>query len=468
MSLKSKDLFDGIVRRFVLHIAVAWGILAFAIVASYTPLSAQSETPQPTNTPLPENVVRTVQTLNSTVAEDLADGELLRLKRGTIQQISYAPDGQTIAVATNIGVWLYETSGSNARYLADLSPVWSVSWSPDSRLLASGSIDGAVRIWRVADGAKLQELSGHSAQVRAVAWSPDGDQVASASDDGTIIVWSQGVEDFEQTILTGHEVPVTYLAWSPDGSQIYSASSDGSVRVWAISESSGLAVTASASTIADDGASAPTEENSAAAEAETTPLPPDNLPGTPAITASVQVNRLRVREGPGTDFADFARVSEGETVELTGQVEECAWVRILTADGTVGWVAGQPQFLTIDGSCDDIREVDPATEPLLPTPAPTATPTPAPTPTPPLQDAPADQGCYLFQNALSADLTLTFEPAGGGESESFEISADSELEYCLAPGQYTYTISAPPPWSDISGQLPVQAGDRFLFPIRGE
>jgi serine protease Do len=40
-------------------------------------------------------------------------------------------------------------------------------------------------------------------------------------------------------------------------------------------------------------------------------------------------------------------------------------------------------------------------------------------------------------------------------------------EYCLDLGRYTYTIDAPPPWGSINGDLTVNAGDRFRWPIEG-
>ncbi len=51
---------------------------------------------------------------------------------------------------------------------------YAVTFSPDGRLIVSGSIDGTVRVWDAATGAERRVLQGHSCSVRAVAFSPDG------------------------------------------------------------------------------------------------------------------------------------------------------------------------------------------------------------------------------------------------------------------------------------------------------
>lgn len=117
----------------------------------------------------------------------------------------------------------------------------------------------------------------------------------------------------------------------------------------------------------------------------------------------------------------------------------------------------------------------PTDAPVQPTntsaPKPTNTsapkPTKAPQPTAP-PALPADKGCYLMENHLGADLTVTFTAQDREWADSFQIPANESKEYCLDPGRYTYTIDAPPPWGTSNGELEVQAGDHYRWPIRGE
>ena len=128
--------------------------------------------------------------------------------------------------------------------------VWSLSWSPDSSRLVSGSFDGKVIVWNVANGQEIASLEavskssgvawalqGHSHGVRSVAWSPNGALIASGMDDGIIILWDaeRGVE---LGTLEGHEQGVRSVAWSPDGELLCSGSDDSAIVLWDIESGS--------------------------------------------------------------------------------------------------------------------------------------------------------------------------------------------------------------------------------------
>ncbi|KOR31084.1 hypothetical protein TI04_02620, partial [Achromatium sp. WMS2] len=92
----------------------------------------------------------------------------------------------------------------------------SVAFSPDGIILASGSWDNSIKLWRVADGALLLTFTGHTSSVKSVAFSPDGSSLASGSWDKTIKLWRVADGVLLRT-LTGHANLVYSVAFSPDG-----------------------------------------------------------------------------------------------------------------------------------------------------------------------------------------------------------------------------------------------------------
>jgi WD40 repeat protein/DNA-binding SARP family transcriptional activator len=110
--------------------------------------------------------------------------------------------------------------------------VKTLAISPDSELLALGTDDGEVRLWRLLDGQLVRMLRGHRSLVISVAFSPDGRYLASSSSlDGTIYLWDV-VRGEVLATFQGHRGGVEVVTFSPDGSLVASGGQDGTIRLW--------------------------------------------------------------------------------------------------------------------------------------------------------------------------------------------------------------------------------------------
>lgn len=109
--------------------------------------------------------------------------------------------------------------------------VRTVAFGPLGNIIASGSSDKTVKLWRVADGVLLRSLEGHSGSVRSISFAPDGYIFASASNDRTVKLWRIRDGALLHT-LEGHNNSVSCVTFSPDGQLLASASSDQTIRLW--------------------------------------------------------------------------------------------------------------------------------------------------------------------------------------------------------------------------------------------
>jgi len=163
-----------------------------------------------------------------------------------VNALSWSQDSRYIASASNdstIQVWDAATGECHRIYRGHREPVEAVAWSPQNAHIASGGWGKMVHVWHAMTGAEVTVYQGHTAWIRkGLAWSPDGTWIASGVWDSSIHVW-QALTGDVRSIYRGHESIVTVLSWSPNGAHI--ASGGGcpipTVQVWDVSSGKTLA-----------------------------------------------------------------------------------------------------------------------------------------------------------------------------------------------------------------------------------
>ncbi|KAI7971161.1 hypothetical protein EIK77_004676 [Talaromyces pinophilus] len=168
--------------------------------------------------------------------EDYWSAELQTLEGHSqqVQSVVFSPDGRLLASGSSdktIKLWDPATGSLQQTLEGHSEWVQSVAFSPDGRLLASGSWDKTIKLWDPATGAPQQTLEGHSQRVQSVVFSPDGRLLASGAWDNTIKLWDPATGALQQT-LEGHSQPFWSVAFSPDGRLLASGSWDKIIKLW--------------------------------------------------------------------------------------------------------------------------------------------------------------------------------------------------------------------------------------------
>ncbi len=153
--------------------------------------------------------------------------------KDSVRCVAFSPDSTLLASGSDdASIHLWKTHGGHhSNSFRWRSPVMSVAFSPDGNLLAAAYSDKNVRLWDISTERLLTTLKGHRGKVLSVCFSSDGQLLVSASEDSTVKLWK--IPDGEEfKTLEGHTGWVYSAVFSPNGKFIASSSDDRTIRLW--------------------------------------------------------------------------------------------------------------------------------------------------------------------------------------------------------------------------------------------
>lgn len=98
-----------------------------------------------------------------------------------------SPRTNMVAIACKNTITLWDAATQQRLHQIDAgAPVRSLAFAPDGEIVAVGTVDGVLTLYRADTGASIRQLRRHRSSVEALAYSPDGRLLASGTDEGMV------------------------------------------------------------------------------------------------------------------------------------------------------------------------------------------------------------------------------------------------------------------------------------------
>jgi WD40 repeat protein len=150
-----------------------------------------------------------------------------------VPPISVSQDGRLIASVERNNVIKLSSSnnGNPIKFLkGHHSKITLVTFSPDSKMLATADEDNKVKLWQ-SDGKLILNLQGHGNRVERVDFGADGKTFAVSGVEDVVQLWNREHKKIVAT-LKGHRDRINSVSFSPTSQLVASASDDKTVRLW--------------------------------------------------------------------------------------------------------------------------------------------------------------------------------------------------------------------------------------------
>ncbi len=156
-----------------------------------------------------------------------------------VESLAYSPDGKILASGSyqEVIFWDADSGAVKQKLTGFADRVVAMAFSPDGKYLATGggaaTEDGEIKIFEVADGKLVIDIKkdNHSDTVFGVCFSPDGKLLATCGADKFVKVFEVPAGKFVKA-FEGHTHHVMDVGWKNDGKLLASGGADNSIKIW--------------------------------------------------------------------------------------------------------------------------------------------------------------------------------------------------------------------------------------------
>ncbi|KLO11071.1 WD40 repeat-like protein [Schizopora paradoxa] len=167
------------------------------------------------------------------------DGDL-NAKRDVPMAIALNPQGDLIALGTSNGtIWIWRVETEMDKEPTSIAVIRGnperglafITFSPHARQIASCFSDGSLGIWDFENHSMIFFVHDDIVYDR-VSFSPHGNTIAPASVNGMVRFWSGATGENIGQLLVHHKQSIRDISFSSDGVLLYTLSFFGSLKVW--------------------------------------------------------------------------------------------------------------------------------------------------------------------------------------------------------------------------------------------